>query len=81
MNWTTRDGHSFPIEQMGDDHLANAISVLSGKERKRRLLALRVERLKRLITGRRVSSSPVPPRRPVEIGFGLVGLDGEGGEW
>ena len=76
--WTTRDGREIPLEDMSDDHIANAVRVLSvwrSRLKKRELddpiiveLAHAITRFKE-IQRRRRKSAPKPgaPERPRQV--------------
>ena len=75
--WTTRDGREIPLEDMSDDHIANAVRVLAlwrSRARKRdsgdpvvRELADAIDRFKRTQRQRRKSGAAEmdgKPKRP-----------------
>ena len=61
--WTTKDGREIPLDEMGDDHIANAVRVLTlwksrAKKRDARdpivhELADAIDRFKRIVRQRR----------------------------
>ena len=65
--WTTRDGREIPLDEMSDDHIANAVRVLTlwkSRAKKRdardpivRELADAIDRFKRIMRTRRKSAA------------------------
>jgi hypothetical protein len=77
--WTTRDGREIPLDDMTDDHIANAIRVLTlwrsrAKQRDAKdpiLMELRdaIERFKRIQRSRRKATQRDNPNARRAIGF------------
>lgn len=76
--WTTRDGREIQLDEMSDDHIANAVKVLSvwrSRLKKRERddpiiveLALAVTRFKAIQRQRRKSApQPSAPERPRQL--------------
>ena len=77
--WTTRDGREIPLDDMSDDHIANAVRVLTlwkSRARKKdardpivRELSDAIDRFKRIMRQRRKITDRAKSGSSAKIGF------------